>query len=144
MNCNHKTAMTGLLIVLVLFAGSAGAETKLDDATIFAIFDQANVVDIWTGRLGLKQGHTEEVRALARMVATDHEAVQQLGRDLAKKLGVSKPVITRALDSMGKLELVTRRRDEKDRRNVLIQRTVKGALYLERLADTIGNLSRNI
>jgi hypothetical protein len=27
---------------------------------------------------------------------------------------------------------------------VLIQRTVKGALYLERLADTIGNLSRSI
>jgi DNA-binding MarR family transcriptional regulator len=43
---------------------------------------------------------------------------------------------------MGKLELVSRRRDEKDRRNVLIQRTVKGALYLERLADTIGKSLR--
>ncbi|MGH6854110.1 MAG: MarR family transcriptional regulator [Aestuariivirga sp.] len=65
-------------------------------------------------------------------------------RDLAGKLGVSKPVITRALDTMGKLQLVSRRRDDKDRRNVLIQRTVRGALYLERLADTIGNLSRSI
>lgn len=71
------------------------------------------------------------------------EAPPHTVRDLAKKLGVSKPVITRALDTMGKLDLVSRRRDEKDRRNVLIQRTVKGALYLERLADTIGNLSRN-
>lgn len=72
------------------------------------------------------------------------EAPPHTVRDLAKKLAVSKPVITRALDTMGKLELVSRRRDEKDRRNVLVQRTVRGALYLERLADTIGKLSRTI
>jgi DNA-binding MarR family transcriptional regulator len=65
-------------------------------------------------------------------------------RDLARKLGVTKPVITRALDSMGKLELLSRRRDEKDHRNVLVQRTVKGALFLERLADTIGELGKRI
>jgi DNA-binding MarR family transcriptional regulator len=58
-------------------------------------------------------------------------------RALAKKLGVTKPVITRALDSMGKLGLVDRRRDEADRRNVLIQRTVKGALAVEALGDLI-------
>ena len=63
-------------------------------------------------------------------------------RDLARKLHVTKPVITRALDSMGKLELVSRRRDEADRRNVLVQRTVKGSLYLERLADLIGGFAR--
>jgi DNA-binding MarR family transcriptional regulator len=45
---------------------------------------------------------------------------------------------------MGKHELVTRRRDESDRRNVLVQRTVKGALYLERLSDTISNCARDI
>ena len=65
------------------------------------------------------------------------EAPPHTVRALAAKLRVTKPVITRALDSMGKLELVTRRRDAKDRRNVLIQRTVKGALYGEKLADTI-------
>src|SRR2546427_2973029 len=58
-------------------------------------------------------------------------------RGLAAKLGVTKPVITRALDSMGKLGLVSRRRDETDRRNVVIQRTVKGALAVERLADLL-------
>jgi DNA-binding MarR family transcriptional regulator len=46
-------------------------------------------------------------------------------------------VITRALDSMGKLELVSRRRDEADRRNVVIQRTPKGALAVERLGDVL-------
>ena len=84
------------------------------------------------------------VRQMCILLTIYLEAPPHTVRDLAKKLGVSKPVITRALDSMGKLELVSRRRDEKDRRNVLIQRTVKGALYLERLADMIGILSRSI
>ncbi|WP_373505946.1 MarR family transcriptional regulator [Aestuariivirga sp.] len=84
------------------------------------------------------------IRQMSILLTIYLEAPPHTVRGLAGKLGVSKPVITRALDSMGKLELVTRRRDEKDRRNVLIQRTVKGALYLERLADTIGNISRSI
>ncbi|MBX3512144.1 MAG: MarR family transcriptional regulator [Xanthobacteraceae bacterium] len=56
-------------------------------------------------------------------------------RGLAAKLNVTKPVITRALDTMGRMELLQRRRDPSDRRNVLVQRTVKGALYVERLGD---------
>ncbi|MCB1377269.1 MAG: MarR family transcriptional regulator [Alphaproteobacteria bacterium] len=84
------------------------------------------------------------VRQMSILLTIYLEAPPHTVRDLAGKLGVSKPVITRALDTMGKLELVTRRRDEKDRRNVLVQRTVKGALYLERLADTIGNLARKV
>jgi putative membrane protein len=66
----------------------AGAAGVLDDATILAIYDQANAVDIVTGRLGAKYGASEEVRALGRMVATDHMAVQQMGRDLALKLKI--------------------------------------------------------
>lgn len=81
------------------------------------------------------------VRQISILLTIYLEAPPHTVRDLARKLGVSKPVITRALDSMGKLELVSRRRDTEDRRNVLVQRTVKGALYLERLADTIGAIS---
>lgn len=58
-------------------------------------------------------------------------------RGLAAHLGVTKPVITRALDTMGIMGLVARRRDERDRRNVLVQRTVEGAEYLQRLGDLI-------
>ncbi|MBE7183165.1 MarR family winged helix-turn-helix transcriptional regulator [Mesorhizobium sp. RP14(2022)] len=58
-------------------------------------------------------------------------------RGLAAQLGVTKPVITRALDAMGTLGLVARRRDEADRRNVLVRRTVKGALFVERFGDAI-------
>ena len=58
-------------------------------------------------------------------------------RGLAAHLGVTKPVITRALDTMGRMGLVSRHRDETDRRNVLIKRTVAGALYVERFGDLI-------
>jgi DNA-binding MarR family transcriptional regulator len=58
-------------------------------------------------------------------------------RGLAAKLNVTKPVITRALDTMGALKLVSRHRDELDKRNVLIKRTVEGALYVERFGDAI-------
>ena len=58
-------------------------------------------------------------------------------RGLAQHLSVTKPVITRALDTMGIMGLVSRRRDERDRRNVLVQRTVEGSEYLERLGDIV-------
>lgn len=84
------------------------------------------------------------VRQMSILLTIYLEAPPHTVRDLARKLGVTKPVITRALDTMGKLDLVCRRRDGNDRRNVLIQRTVRGALYLERLADTIGSISREL
>lgn len=60
-------------------------------------------------------------------------------RGLAKELGVAKPVITRALDTMGRMSLLKRKRDERDKRNVLIQRTVKGSVYLSELSDRISD-----
>jgi DNA-binding MarR family transcriptional regulator len=58
-------------------------------------------------------------------------------RGLAEKLKVTKPVITRALDTLGKLGLVSRHRDPLDKRNVIIQRTVDGAQAVDRLAELI-------
>lgn len=58
-------------------------------------------------------------------------------RGLADRLGVTKPVITRALDTMGKLGLVSRVRDPLDRRNVVIKRTVAGAEAVDHLAGMI-------
>jgi DNA-binding MarR family transcriptional regulator len=65
-------------------------------------------------------------------------------RGLAAKLQVTKPVITRALDTMGRMGLVTRRRDPADRRNVIIGRTVDGALYVEKLGDSIAGRAKEL
>ncbi|HEY4131576.1 MAG TPA: DUF4142 domain-containing protein [Gemmatimonadaceae bacterium] len=61
----------------------------LDDATIVAIFDEANTADIETGTLAEKMGSTKEIRDFGAMLARDHKMVRQQGRDLAKKLGVT-------------------------------------------------------
>lgn len=58
-------------------------------------------------------------------------------RGLAHRLSVTKPVITRALDTMGRMDLLERRRDPADKRNVLVRRTVAGSLYVSRMADRI-------
>jgi DNA-binding MarR family transcriptional regulator len=65
-------------------------------------------------------------------------------RGLAATLDVTKPVITRALDTMGDMGLVDRVRDDADRRNVIIKRTVGGALYLEKLGDLVREQGRRL
>lgn len=76
-------------------------------------------------------------RQMAVLLTVYLEPPPHTVKGLAEKLGVTKPVITRALDSMGRLRLVARRRDEADRRNVLVQRTLEGALAVEGLGDAI-------
>lgn len=65
-------------------------------------------------------------------------------RGLAAKLQVTKPVITRALNAMGELNLVNRHRDPKDLRNVLIERTVTGANFLDLFASSVTEQARKI
>lgn len=52
-------------------------------------------------------------------------------RGLAQMLGVSKPVITRALNTLGALGYLRRVRDESDRRNVFVAKTNTGQEFLE-------------
>lgn len=52
-------------------------------------------------------------------------------RGLAHMLGVSKPVITRALNTLGALGYLRRVRDESDRRNVFVAKTGNGQEFLE-------------
>jgi DNA-binding MarR family transcriptional regulator len=65
-------------------------------------------------------------------------------RGLAAKLKVTKPVITRALDTMGRFELLTRRRDPSDRRNVIVERTCNVSRYVERCADLVAAKARSL
>jgi DNA-binding MarR family transcriptional regulator len=58
-------------------------------------------------------------------------------RGLAATLNISKPAISRALDRLGRLGFIRRKRDEADRRNVLVQRTVKGSVFLTEFAALV-------
>lgn len=58
-------------------------------------------------------------------------------RSLSALLNVSKPAICRAVDTLSALDLIRRKKDEEDRRNVFLQRTINGSVFLRDFADVI-------
>ena len=62
---------------------------------------------------------------------------QHTVRGLSSELGISKPAVCRAIDALSRLDLVKRKKDEKDRRNVFIQRTIAGSVFLRDFGDVI-------
>ncbi len=63
-------------------------------------------------------------------------------RGLAETMGISKPAVTRALDRLGDLGFLRRKVDETDRRSVLVQRTVKGSVFLSEFAELVRGAER--
>ena len=58
-------------------------------------------------------------------------------RGLAQTMHISKPAVSRALDRLCKLELVRRKKDEADKRNILVTRTVRGSIFLREYGEII-------
>jgi DNA-binding MarR family transcriptional regulator len=107
----------------------------------------SQALGLWHG-VSMRQVHLDDrdltLRQMAILLQIYLVPPPHTVRGLAATLDVSKPVITRALDTMGSMGLVDRIRDEQDRRNVIIRRTVSGALYLEKLGDLIIDQSRKL
>lgn len=64
-------------------------------------------------------------------------------KKLSEELLISKPATCRAIDALENAKLVRRVRDKGDKRNVIIQRTVKGSVYLSEFADIILSMSKD-
>lgn len=58
-------------------------------------------------------------------------------KSLSGQLGISKAAVCRAVDTLSMQGLLKRKKDEDDRRNVILQRTVQGSVYLSDFADVI-------
>ncbi|MBT4489667.1 MAG: MarR family transcriptional regulator [Rhodospirillaceae bacterium] len=65
-------------------------------------------------------------------------------RGLAAALRISKPAVVRALDTLGRADFTRRKRDETDKRNVLIQRTVKGSVFLSEFSEWVVTASEKL
>ncbi|WP_085901457.1 MarR family winged helix-turn-helix transcriptional regulator [Kiloniella majae] len=65
-------------------------------------------------------------------------------RGLAEELNMSKPAVTRALDRLGKYDFVRRKTDENDRRSILVQRTIKGSVYLREFGDMVEDYAEEV
>ena len=60
-------------------------------------------------------------------------------RGLAGMLNVSKPVVTRALNRLGRLGYLRRQKDDSDKRNIFVAQTSQGANFLEEFGHFIGD-----
>ena len=58
-------------------------------------------------------------------------------RGLAARLHVSKPVVTRALNTLGALGYLRRQKDDSDLRNIFVEQTPPGLAFLEEFAELI-------
>jgi len=79
-------------VVAGLFAAASGAalaQPGPSDAQIAGIVVAANTVDVDAGKLAEKMASQKEVKAFAKQMITDHEAVNQQAGALVKKLNIT-------------------------------------------------------
>jgi len=94
---------------------------------------QLEALDLWRNvrvTSARRAGPDLSSRQLALLLTVYLTPPPQTVRGLAATRNISKPAISRALDRLGRLGFIRRKRDETDRRNVLVQRTVKGSVFL--------------
>jgi DNA-binding MarR family transcriptional regulator len=60
-------------------------------------------------------------------------------RELAQALDLPKPAVTRALDVLERHGFIRRKRDQLDRRDISVYRTVKGAVFLYDYGETVAH-----
>ena len=97
-------------------------------------------LDLWRRALvGSVSGDGPDLtaRQMALMLTVYLTGPPHTVRGLAATLNVSKPAITRAIDRLSQLDFVRRKPDEADRRSVLLQRTIRGSVFLRDFGDQI-------
>ena len=97
-------------------------------------------LDLWRGAIveGVRRDAPDlSARQMALVLTVYLTPPPHTVRGLAKLLNVSKPAITRALDRLEIHGLLRRKVDDSDRRSILVQRTVKGSVYLREFGDII-------
>ncbi len=103
-------------------------------------------LNIWRGAIveSVRRDSPDlSARQMAVLTTIYMQSAPHTVRGLAESLNVSKPAVTRALDRLSELGLVRRKPDEQDRRSVLIQRTVKGSVYLSEFGELIVAAAQN-
>ena len=94
-----------------------------------------------TSRSVQSDGPDLTARQTALMLTVYLEAGPHTVRALAQRLGVGKPAIVRAIDTLQDVGLVERRPDPADRRNIFVVGTEAGA---ERLSTYAASIARRI
>ncbi|MCE2964778.1 MAG: MarR family transcriptional regulator [Alphaproteobacteria bacterium] len=108
----------------------------------------AEALEIWRVALSASVRDEDAPDLTARQMAILLNVYSGTGsytvRGLASDLRVSKPAITRALDRLQDLGYIKRRTDEEDRRSIIVQRTIKGSVYLSDFAEHVVSALKNL
>jgi DNA-binding MarR family transcriptional regulator len=97
-------------------------------------------LDVWrtvTARTIATPGPDLTARQSAILLTVHLDAGPHTVRGLAGHLGIGKPAVVRALDTLQQASLIARATDPNDRRSVLISPTDQGAALLADLASTM-------
>lgn len=103
-----------------------------------------DALEMWRGALAesVRDDRPDlSARQLAILLTVYLTSPPHTVRGLAALLNLKKPAVTRALDKLSVLGFIRRATDEDDRRSILVQRTVKGSVYLSEFAE---HVSRSI
>jgi DNA-binding MarR family transcriptional regulator len=101
---------------------------------------QHRVLNLWRGATVesvRRDGPDLTARQMGLLLTVYLTAPPHTVRGLAVALNISKPAVTRALDRLCALGFLRRKVDEEDRRSVLVQRTVKGSVFLSEFATLV-------
>ena len=104
-------------------------------------------LDLWRRALSTSfhDGRPDlSARQMAIMLSVYTTTPPHTVRGLSRRLNISKPAVVRALDLLCEHDFVRRRRDDEDKRNVLIQRTVQGSVFLREFADHVINAAKDL
>ncbi|GAB3441036.1 MarR family transcriptional regulator [Insolitispirillum peregrinum] len=104
-------------------------------------------LDLWRGAIVesvRREAPDLSARQMALLLTVYLTSPPHTVRGLATLLNVSKPAITRAVDRLSEYGLVKRKADELDRRSVLIQRTVKGSVFLREFGDIVVHAATDV
>lgn len=106
---------------------------------------QEQSLEIWREALSesvRRAGPDLSARQMALLLAVYTRPPPHTVRGFARDLNISKPAVTRAIDKLAALGFVRRAPDDADKRSVIVQRTVKGAVFLSEFADLVGIAAR--
>lgn len=103
-------------------------------------FNRRDALSLWhrvTLQSVRESGPDLSARQLAVLSTVYLEHGPHTVRSLARRLNVSKAVVTRALDTLSRHRFVARAPDPRDKRSVIIRQTGPGGAYLSKFADQI-------
>ena len=109
--------------------------------------NQDDALALWRDALSASvrgDGPDLSARQMAILLTVYTQPPPHTVRGLSVSLNISKPAISRALDRLGQLGFVRRRRDDYDRRSIEVQSTVKGAVFLSKFADQVSEAGREL